>query len=66
MIDKIALSNDLTEAFVNYQYRLEHPMPSATETPATMIEKYRSDPLFHTRVKSLVSGVMQIIEKHIE
>ena len=65
MIDKKALADDLTEAFINYQHRLDCPMPSATETKAAIILKYRSDPLFHAKVDSLVAGVMQIVSKHI-
>ena len=64
MLDKRALHDELTEAFIVYQHRLEQPFPSATETKEAMIQKYMSDPLFHAKVASLVSGVMQIVSKH--
>jgi len=65
MFDKKALHDDLTDAFIVYQHRLEQPFPSATETMETMVQKYRNDPLFHARVASLVSGVMRLVSKHI-
>lgn len=64
MIDKRALAEELTEAFINYQHRLDCPMPSATETKESIILKYRTDYIFHAKVDSLVSGVMQIVSKH--
>lgn len=66
MIDKQTLADDLTNLFINYQHRLDRPMPSATETEATKILKYLNDPLFHAKVESLVAGVMQIVSKHVE
>ncbi len=63
-MSKKALYDDLIEAFINYQYRLEHPMPNATETEETRILKYRNDPIFHAKVESLAAGVMHIIDKH--
>lgn len=64
MIDKRALADDLTDAFVNYQHRLDCPMPSATETKESIILKYRSNPIFRAKVDSLVAGVLQIVSKH--
>lgn len=64
MIDNDALYNDLTEAFIVYQYRLDNPMPTPNESMETMILKYRSDNIFRMKVKSLVSGVMSIVSKH--
>ena len=64
MIDKRALHDELTEAFIVYQHRLDQPFPSATDTKEAMIQKYMNDPIFHARVASLVSGVMQIVGKH--
>lgn len=64
IFNKRVLADDLTEAFINYQHRLECPMPSATETKEAIILKYRSDPIFHAKVDSLVAGVMQIVSKH--
>lgn len=65
MIDKRALANDLTDAFIDYQHRLDLPMQSTTETKAAIILKYQHDPIFRARVDSLVSGVMSIVSKHI-
>jgi hypothetical protein len=66
MIDKFALSRELTDAFVSYQYRLDFPMPSPEETKLLHIKKYQNDIIFRAKVDSLVSGVMQIVSKHID
>jgi len=63
-MDKRGLLDELTEAFINYQFRLERPMPSAMETTETRIIEYQSNPIFHNKVDSLVAGVMQIVDKH--
>jgi hypothetical protein len=63
-MDMDALRDDLTDAFVNYQYRLDHPFPSETETPESRRQKYFNDPVFHCKVDSLVAGVLQIVGKH--
>ena len=64
MIDKNALADDLTEVFIAYQHRLDCPMPNPTETEEAIYLKYRSDPIFHAKVDSLVAGVMHTIHKH--
>ena len=64
MIDKRALHDELTEAFIGYQHRLDQPFPSATESPEAIRLKYMNDPIFHAKVASLVSGVMHIVSKH--
>ena len=64
MIDMKKLRDELTDAFVGYQYRLEHPFPSTTETTETRRQQYFNDPVFHCKVDSLVSGVLQIVSKH--
>lgn len=66
MIDKKALSDALTKAFIGYQHRLDCPMPIPHETEEMIILKYRTDPIFHAKVKSLVSGVMQIVGEHLD
>ncbi|MBS7349215.1 MAG: hypothetical protein KIG95_03485 [Comamonas sp.] len=66
MIDKKALSDALTKAFIGYQHRLDCPMPIPHETEEMTILKYRTDPIFHAKVKSLVSGVMQIVGEHLD
>ena len=65
MINKQALFEDLTAAFMNYQYRLDHPMPSSNETKAAILLRYRNDYMFRNKVDSLTSGVMGIVDKHI-
>jgi hypothetical protein len=62
---KRALQNELTDVFIVYQYRLEHPFPSPTDT-IDQVRLYTSDPLFRTKVDSLVSGVMRIVSVHID
>lgn len=65
MVDKNAIYEDLLKAFVAYQYRLENPIFKADETEDTMRMHYQSDAMFNRRVKSLASGVMQILDKHL-
>lgn len=65
MFDKNALTRDLTEAFIKYQYRIENPMPTNTEG-IDGIKEYRSNPMFHKKVEALVSGVMTIIDRHTQ
>ena len=66
MIDKKALQDALTNAFIGYQHRLDCPMPIPHETEEMIILKYRTDPSFHAKVKSLVSGVMRIVGEHLD
>jgi hypothetical protein len=63
MRGKEDLYNELLEAFMNYQQRLDYPMPSQTET---IMLRYRNDPLFHNRVENLASGVMSIVDKYMK
>ena len=64
MIDKLKLADDLTDAFIKYQYRLENPFPSPDETKSVMTAKYTSDPVFRAKVINLVGGVLHVIEMH--
>ena len=66
MIDKHDLYDDLVEAFIYYQWRVENPMPTTQETKENMIHRYRSDIVFHNKVDSLAAGVMQILDKYIK
>ena len=61
--DRRKLADDLTDGFIAYQYRLDYPTPSFTETKETQIARYRTDPIFHAKVNSLVSGVLSIIDR---
>ena len=63
-MNKLTLRDELTDAFIHYQHRLDCPFPIATETTESIIQKYRTDPIFHAKVMSLVSGVMCIVDKH--
>ena len=63
-MNKQALHDELTDAFIHYQHRLDCPFPSATETTESLIQKYRTNPIFRAKVVSLVSGVMCIVDKH--
>lgn len=64
MINKDALYNDLAEAFIRYQHRLENPLTVPDKTMEEMIFHYQTDDIFHKKVQSIVSGVMHIIDKH--
>lgn len=64
-VDKPAMYDDLLDAFIQYQWRLDNPYPAPNETKDMMILKYRSDPIFHHKVRSMTSGVMQIVGKYI-
>ena len=62
---KDAIHDDLLKAFVAYQYRLEHPMPTPEETEEFMCIYFHSNRMFKCRVNSLTSGVMQILNKYL-
>jgi hypothetical protein len=66
MRGKEEIYNELLEAFMNYQQRLDYPMPSPTESPDAIMLRYRNDPLFHNRVENLASGVMSIVDKYMK
>ena len=63
-MDMKALCDDLTEAFINYQWRFDRPMPSPGESQDEKIRRYQTDPVFNAKVKSIVAGVCCIIDKH--
>ena len=65
-VDRKRLHDDLVEAFIRYQYRLENPMFSPEETDEEKIHKYRNDPFFHRKVDSLASGTMYIFNEYIK
>ncbi len=64
MIDRTALYDDLIDAFINYQFRLDNPFPSPEESRDTIIAKYNTDYIFRAKVQQLASGVMSIVIKH--
>jgi len=64
-VDREAMYDELTEMFINYQQRLDEPMPPIGEGIHTMLYKYRTDQIFRGRVRSLVVNVMCVVNKHI-
>ena len=60
--DKNALADDLTTAFIHYQHNLDSPMDY--KTYEELLVKYRTDYVFNAKVKSLVGGVISIVDKH--
>jgi hypothetical protein len=60
------LADDLTDAFIQYQYRLDRPFPSPDDTQENINRKYRVDNMFRYKVQDLVGGVMRIIDKNLE
>lgn len=66
MIDKKAMYEDLLDAFIKYQYRLDNPFPDGMDTEIERGQAFRNDPIFNKKVKDLASGVMNIVFRHIE
>ena len=63
-VDLKKIHDELTEAFINYQYRIENPMMKPTDKEDAEF-MYRADHVFNSKVKSLTSGVMSIVSKNI-
>lgn len=59
------IAEELTSTFIDYQYRMDLPIPAPYETFDDRLLKYRADPIFHAKVDSLVAGVMHIVGKYI-
>lgn len=66
IINRRKLYEALVDGFIKYQWNLERPMPNPQETMKDFMHRYQTDYEFNAKVSSLASGVMQIIEKHIE
>ncbi len=66
MINRSRVADELTDSFINYQWRLDHPMPDANESVESLLDHYRSNWLFRNKVDQLVSHVMNVINKHEE
>jgi hypothetical protein len=64
--DLTRLHDKLTDAFIEYQHRLDLPMPFPTVTPEVMQHKYLNDPIFHARVATLVAGVIDIVTDWVD
>jgi len=63
---RLALELELTRQFIIYQWRIDNPWPQPDETFEDMRLKYSNDVLFHAKVKTMVGGVMAILNKHIK
>jgi len=63
--DKNQLCDELTEAFIEYQWNLENPFQLKPVTKEEKIFHYHSDVFFNRKVKALVYGVMGIVDKYI-
>lgn len=70
MIDKQAIYEELVDGLIEYQWRLENPFPftgmnrETSQPPWT--HAYQNDPIFSHKVKQLASGIMGIVNKHID
>ena len=61
----------LISAFIEYQFNLDFPFPKIDSSTATVTQikmnspeyKYRSDPIFRSKVDCLVSGVINIVQE---
>jgi len=60
------LQDKLTIAFVNYQWRLDNPMPLVNENEETRIAAYMSDPIFHAKVMALTASITDIVMKWLK
>jgi len=58
------LADDLTDQFIEYQWRLDNPMPDPNQTAASIV-MYQNDFVFRNKVQNWVSGVMHIVDKHV-
>ncbi len=66
MINKRALQDELTDAFINYQWNLENPMPNKYHDKDALLHHYLCDRLFHNKVDNIVSGIMLVIIPHLD
>ena len=65
MINKTKLHDDLTDAFIHYQYNLEKPFDGWTEPQEKKIAHYQTDGLFHAKVDNMVAGVIRVVLESI-
>jgi hypothetical protein len=64
--DEEGLYEDLTKVFIEYQHRLENPMPTSVADFVGGAERYQRDGMFHAKVKNLVAGVIGIVMDNLE
>jgi len=62
MLDYRTLQERLTLKFIEYQWRLDTPMPTVYESEAMKVAKYHTNPIFHARVDTLVAGILHIVQ----
>ena len=65
------LSDKLTDAFIHYQWNLDHPFPASIKeyentSQPPWITKYQTDSVFHAKVMGLTAGVMDIVVREID
>jgi len=66
-VDYIRILRDrLITIFIDYQYRLEHPIPLPNETRALKEMHYSSNNMFHARVNNLTAGVLHVVNHTLE
>ncbi len=56
------LQDKLTDAIINFYWRLEHPFPVVGESFQMMTAHYITDQLFHAKVQSMVAGLIGIVQ----
>jgi hypothetical protein len=58
------LQDELTEMYIMALYNMTHPSGMELHRREYAIEKYRTDYIFNSMVKSIVYSTMDIIVKH--
>lgn len=64
-LDWHRLQDDLTDAFISYQWHRENPMPSPRDFEESLEpwrKQYLTDPVFRAKVESLAAGTLNIFE----
>ena len=69
MINKVKLREELLELLISAEYEKANPLNLFRCTASDIndrkdkaLEMYRNDPVFHTRIESLVLWIMQIVD----
>ena len=56
------LQDNLRDAFINYQWRLDNPMLTVGETEQKRITEYMCNSTFHAKVDSLTARTLYIVQ----
>jgi len=64
--DYSELQNKLIDAFIAYQWRLDHPFPQFNENKDTLDQHYLCNPIFKAKVDMLVAGTTHIVRQWVE